>query len=431
VIKTSKPFLKKKLKALIFTGNRTMKFSADKLLRSEDQGFLGKITVDQESVTQLKECRGLIRQAIINVFLQLSKSLSKNSENNWVINNDLIPFELNAVMRSLSNEQKAAIKGLEPKFRGQGSFEYKTMNKPCHNPPQQIDLDDGVYLPIEVLREAPVVSKNAFFSIIDYTLKKEAEKYGWKFRPKPTCSRVIINPTKHIDVPLYAIPKEKYIELNKHRTMKEAFSDSTVLNESHLLNSDDIYLAVRDGDHWIKSDPQLISRWFKNAASAEVHGHRLRRVCRYLKAWRDFQFKKGGPSSITLMACVVESFDNANKRFKDDSEALMHCTNQLHDMLANGVKSPIDETEPDLFPRGIDVEEQNYILKQASHLKHAIKSALLTAGTTEETNNILRELFGNRVPLKPDLIKNMASATVLTAPKRTQPDPHVPNMRAG
>ena len=39
----------------------------------------------------------------------------------------------------------------DPKFYIQGSWAYKTLNRPCQTPPQQSDVDDGVYLPLSII----------------------------------------------------------------------------------------------------------------------------------------------------------------------------------------------------------------------------------------------------------------------------------------
>ncbi|MFW2374571.1 MAG: CBASS cGAMP synthase, partial [Gammaproteobacteria bacterium] len=111
------------------------------------------------------------------------------------------------------------ISKIKPKFMTQGSYAYKTINLPCYSS-QEIDLDDGVYLPMTIMRSRPEANKNWFFAIVDGSLKKLALQEGWKFTDKKdTCARLIIpNRQAHIDVPLYAIPD------SRHENMKEALS---------------------------------------------------------------------------------------------------------------------------------------------------------------------------------------------------------------
>ena len=80
-----------------------------------------------------------------------------------------------------------------------------------------------------------------------------------------------------------------------------------------------IMLAHRDSG-WIESDPREIENWFFGAIAD--HGEAVRRVCRYLKGWRDFQWMRNGPSSITLMACVVAVYDELNGTLPENRDDL-------------------------------------------------------------------------------------------------------------
>ncbi len=55
--------------------------------------------------------------------------------------------------------------------------------------------------------------------------------------------------------------------------------------EDFWAEMEDIHLAMRNGE-WKKSDPEQVSKWFNDRVTE--HGDQLRRVCRYLKAWRDY-----------------------------------------------------------------------------------------------------------------------------------------------
>ena len=50
----------------------------------------------------------------------------------------------------------AAPASLRPKFKMQGSFAYRTLNEPAHTPPQEIDLDDGIFVPVSFLNDTGV-----------------------------------------------------------------------------------------------------------------------------------------------------------------------------------------------------------------------------------------------------------------------------------
>lgn len=409
---------------------KPMKYSAHKLLTNqEDDAFLTAITLDDVDIEELKASREKVRQKIRQAFASLSLALFLDRNNQWIIDESYYSSDINESLRQLDAQKKLALKELKPKFNSQGSFVYETLNKPCHLPPQQMDLDDGVYLPIEFLRDEPIINKRFFFLIIDKALQELAKVEGWEFKEKETCARLEIPDDKHIDVPLYAIPKERHLAM---AAKANVFESALLKNKSETrryLDADEVYLAVRNGEHWVKSDPMQINNWFEGAV--QDNGEILRRVCRYLKAWRDYKFEKGGPSSITLMACAVETLNNS-KRFYDDSRALLHCVEMLHDQLKKGVDSPVDEKEPRLFPKNKqNPGEVQTILNLASELKAVMRNALLKSTTTKHTIDELISCFGVRMPDRPDLIEDAGHAAISLTPAIAQPRPRVKNTKAG
>ena len=76
-----------------------------------------------------------------------------------------------------------------PRFYTQGSFAYKTINDPAHVPPQQMDLDDGCYLPLTFVKgERPSKAASAFFEVVDGALRELAAEKNWAFVQKTTCA---------------------------------------------------------------------------------------------------------------------------------------------------------------------------------------------------------------------------------------------------
>ena len=154
--------------------------------------------------------------------------------------------------------------------------------------------------------------------MVEAILAPVCKDYGWNLiTTKPTCVRVRIDGEAHIDLPLYAIPDDEFGKLveasdramlAKGMTLEER---EIVLAEHAYTNlpEDRIMLARRDTG-WTESDPRELEGWFIGAV--REHGKVVRRVCRYLKGWRDYRWPKGGPSSITLMVCVVAVFDDLN-----------------------------------------------------------------------------------------------------------------------
>jgi hypothetical protein len=407
-----------------------MKYSAHKLLIN---GLLPNLNPKNSEVAELKAARKVIREAIREAFIEVRKHITSDSEGRVFIDENKVPLKLAEAYRKLDSTQKGALRKIIPKFAPQGSFVYGTANSPCHNPPQQLDFDDGTYLPTDLFEEKPVISKDLFFLIIDDALASLcSQNEGWELDPtKPTCARVIIDRRKHVDIPLYAIPRERFETMRLEALKSVQFSEEVLTRK--LLNSTDVFMAMRSEEHWIKSDPKLVNNWF--LACIDDYGKILLRVCRYLKAWRDHNFIKGGPSSIALMACAVKTFEAAasnRKTFKDDSEALLACANNLALQLENGVKSPVDESEPTLFPRSdLSMDEFNKILILAKKFGVNMNQALLSAQTTTEALHKLQEIFGQRLPFLPTMVQVSGAAAVLTSRPKPQPQPEVKNMSGG
>ena len=101
----------------------------------------------------------------------------------------------------------------EPRFYIQGSRAYKTLNSPCITPPQQSDIDDGVYLPLSVMREesSPKLAITLFFDAVINVLNPMCRVKGWYTERKDTCVRVTISDRAHIDLPLYVIPDTQFL----------------------------------------------------------------------------------------------------------------------------------------------------------------------------------------------------------------------------
>lgn len=291
-----------------------------KLLHSNGDApsFLKNLQLDDDDHSELKAARAKVRRCLRAEFAKASKA------------------ELSVVV--------------QPRFFTQGSYAYKTINEPAWTPPQQKDLDYGAYLPMTFVQGAkPSVAAAAFFTVVDRALQELARTEGWKFVRKPTCARLVISNDAHIDVPLYAIPDAQFLLLEKAaqaRTFDGAFdARADSIDRWDALPSDCVLLAHRE-EGWKASDPRKIHDWFVDAV--ELYGERLRRVCRYLKAWRDHNRPHlDEVSSILLMVCAWEAFEDlgrANVPERDD-KALLKVAERLPRLLAGPVCNPTDPDE--------------------------------------------------------------------------------------
>lgn len=305
----------------------------------------------------------------------------------------------------------------KPRFYTQGSWAYKTLNSPAHIPPQQGDCDDGAYLPISFLKgtRRPSVASAVFFSAAETALEdlvKENQALGWKLiRDKDTCIRIQISATAHIDIPLYSIPDEEFVTLAKaaarsgYMTFDEAFNARGAESWADLP-TDQVMLAHRKDD-WVSSDPRPVKNWFVDQATDK--GEQLRRIVRYLKAYRDWQWTAGGPSSILLMAAATPLFTKVKGR---DDLALLEVLKGLPDALRKGVNNPVDESES--LTARLSAEELEEAAEQFEKLESNLNGAI-NASDPASACVWLRKMFGPRFPERTDLVRGGTVASTIAA----------------
>lgn len=321
---------------------------------------------------------------------------------------------------------------VQPRFFTQGSHAYRTLNNPAWTPPQQKDLDDGCYLPLSFVKGAkPSQAASMFFEFVDTALEGLATLEGWQFVKKPTCARVVIAKDAHIDIPLYAIPDVEFHQLQervaKHMTLDQANARRDVWEE---LPSDSVLLAHRDED-WVVSDPRKIYAWFM--AAVDIYDERLRRVCRYLKAWRDHHRPDlDKVSSILLMACVWKSFEDERRAFLPDreDELLLVAVRMLPTLLNGPVTIPACPAE-DL--NRLSPSDRKVAIDKATELQRAIEKTISNCKVPSEAVTLMREMFGTRIPDRPDMVSvvNIAAVTILSHPRKEVPAPLVGRSQSG
>ncbi len=359
--------------------------------RSEQNRFINKISISDEQEEILLSARKKVRQAIRSAFREARKYL-----------------------KEVDNQDVEWVAKLVPKFMTQGSYAYMTLNSPCHRS-QEIDLDDGVYLPMSFIEMEPRGNKEWFFTIVDGALKElVATQVGWKFDgSKDTCARIILPNQAHIDIPLYAIPDERYELLFKALTanavsLREAiYGEDLSFAKSYLLDADQVHLATRHNG-WKKSDPLLIANWFK--LEVLTKGKRLRRICRFLKAWRDRTWVKGGPSSLTLMICAAEEYPDDDK--DRDDYALLTVANALPERLSQVVRNPTAHDEI-VYPR--DITNSDEIVKAARSLANTLTSALNGDQDKQQVIQKYTEEYGTRMPQNCEWIEHLDAAAIVRA----------------
>lgn len=317
----------------------------------------------------------------------------------------------------------------DPHFFTQGSWAYKTLNAPCRFP-QQADLDDGVYLPFSYIEsQPPAKMSDLLFASVEEILGELAREKGWKLDTKnDNCTRLIVDGGKHVDVPVYSIPDREFDMLVKASASMVAlnfmmdsadFQEQRDLQEWQLMPTHGVLMATKSRG-WQDSDPRPVRDWVENQVL--IKGPQLRRIMRYLKAWRDYEvWGKDDPKSILLMVAADEAFDMAIDR-RDDL-ALLKVLKRLPAILSGKVINPAtkdkaEDEQEDLAARmdkhGIRADVIARIKQFASRLEYAID----TCGAPSAACEVLIELLGDRVPFDPDRV---TQSTVLSQPpKKTQ-----------
>lgn len=318
---------------------------------------------------------------------------------------------------------------VQPRFRTQGSWSYNTCIQPFAMPPQEMDWDFGVYLPVDVWEDKgpPHAMAKAYFVLVEGLLESLCEEKGWHLVPgKDTCIRVQVASWGHVDLPLYAAPAEQFVRIQERALAKSVTAsvhDSVRLSESAEFGEfpeqaweelDDIMIACRSGE-WIKSDPETVSRWFNDQVL--VHTEQLRRVCRYVKAWRDKWWESGGPTSVSLMIAIAQEFDAKAGR---DDRALEGAMRALAKALKGDIRAlGIDGGKED-FNRLKGIERE-LAAQKAQETAAAIQRARLRGedGKAQAVADLRGEL-GTRVPNDTELVDvdTVAQEVLSVAPRK-------------
>ena len=168
--------------------------------------FLHRLNLSDEEESNLREARNIIREHLQKAFREWESWLSREA------------------LFAAASQQTRQTPILKPRFRQQGSLTYHTANRPAWTPPQEVDLDDGLFLPTEMLgavgQSEPAVLTGGLFKIVGNALTILCSKHGWGVQFKDTCVRVSLNhgSAAHVDLPIYAIPEKQY------REIKESFA---------------------------------------------------------------------------------------------------------------------------------------------------------------------------------------------------------------
>jgi hypothetical protein len=337
-------------------------------------------------------------------------------------------------------EQPFAVKAassrpiVNPKFFTQGSCAYQLLVDPCHSPPQQLDLDDGMYVIVDYLQNGrPALIAQTLFELVETALRPLCSARGWTLNTsKNTCVRVELDRESHVDIPIYSAPREIVESLHAQEV---AFADGRLEKRDGrqyaVLPSDKIMLAHRDGG-WQQSDPLQLQQWVDGCV--QRYGEDFRRACRYLKGWRDYQWRSCCLSSITIMVAVqhaLEELRGSHSGFGDD-RLVYEVAQRLPEILARPLENPVFPGQQVILNDWGEAERTN-VIAAARALADNMDSALKRSADSTLVVEALRKAFGERIPYRPDMVEILppATAAVMTAKPAKVPTPLVTRSTSG
>lgn len=360
---------------------------------SHEHAYLHQLKVPDETIDEMREARDSIRQTLRAAFHDWSRNLNQEGNDSDLVVNS--PIDQESLVGT-------------PKFRMQGSQSYYTANDPAHKPPQQIDLDDGMFLPVSFLEQGgkthPVLVSAAYFKVVERALEPLCKANDWKLvTDRASCVRVELNNECHVDIALYAVPDQEFqtlIEKSEHARIEmsadNALDRLEILDEAYArLRSDQMMLAHRKNG-WMPSDPRELEDWFKGAV--EDFGYQVRYVSRYLKGWRDEEWESSRLSSIALMSAAVTVFgENGAHAFDGrDDLALLAVAKRLPDILGDRIPNP--RVDGVYLDDGWSSEERAQFVEGARGLAGALTDALENSTSANFTIECLQSRLGDRLP---------------------------------
>ena len=259
----------------------------------------------------------------------------------------------------------------QPTFHGQGSYAMKTLINPING--NEYDIDDGIYIegyedasPVEWPVPATVHSRRKD-AVEDRTYAGATEK--------DTCVRVSYSKGSHIDLPAYIV-------------------------------QDGAYLAHKSKG-WFISDPKAFTEWFVGKVKNErTYGEQLRRIVKYLKAWRDFTGNPLKGIEITILtANAFQKYEGRDdkclketvKRIISNIEYNFHCY------------KPVEPYE-DLFDDASETRKNN-IISGLKGLVNKIEKAIDEEDEKKASTILRDDVFGNRFPLGKETTKDHYAAS--------------------
>ncbi len=272
---------------------------------------------------------------------------------------------------------------LQPKFKGQGSFDMNTTVNPIPEYDEDgnkllfYDLDYGVYF----IEKDDEYNRKLIDTWHDWVYKSVEDHTVQKPKKKTTCVRVIFSDGHHVDLPIY-------------------YKDGDTPELAHKSRG------------WIDSDPKKFLEWFNDQKNAQ-----LEKIVRALKAWKNYrEFNNTNlklPSGFELTILATNNYvkdDNLDHAFRETVRAI---ENELKwDFKCMRPTAPVE----DVFSDYSETRKNNFIDTLKSLVKDCDRAK--NEPNFKKASEYLRDnQFGDRFPLgedkdEKDKSKNLSAAIV-------------------
>lgn len=254
---------------------------------------------------------------------------------------------------------------IKPKFYIQGSFAMDTIVNPIPKTVEidgkavvinKYDVDDGVYF----IGDENITDRKTIQTYHNWIVDAVNGHTNTPPIDKSTCVRVEFSDGHHIDLPIY-------------------------------YKQDDTPELAHKRAGWTPSDPRGFTDWFNGHASINSQ---LKRVVRYLKAWRDYREYSNSsvkmPSGLILSILAAENFYPNERDDISLKETLILIESKLN--AAFECYRPTTPSDEDLLA---DYNNKDYFLNLLGHFIDDAKAAL------EESNKnksclLWQKHFGDR-----------------------------------
>jgi hypothetical protein len=308
-----------------------------------------------------------------------------------------IDFEGNQPLRTkrdlLLDELRAGLKKQypinTPSFKEflQGSYDLATGIRPLNG--EDYDIDVGLDFKLTTNHVKPVELKTTVFNILNSVAKR-------KVIIKRPCIRVQYHNAGdiayHIDLAIYTHGIDFWGNMSNTLFIAKGFPNS-----------------LPDNKIWEISEPYQLKELIKSKFTDYSDREQFRRVIRYLKRWKDYNFSSTGtgrPTGIALTACcyylftVQKTYNSITQSYRyNDLLALKNIVNGI--LNTYGFYSRINVFLPvspknDLFEKMTTIQMLNF-----KNMLQTLKSTLDTVSTESQITMAcmrLRGVFGGDFP---------------------------------